>query len=247
MVCSVAFGERWPVSGDLRTASLRRPPHSVIASMLRRRVELHLRATHMTVGTWGGAVVERAVRDVADARPEVTIAERREVSRRSGRRLTFLPPSPAPRARGGSRTILRVLSRLWIPLVLLVVICTGGFTVARLHGAFGSEKRLSYADTGKDDAKPFNPKHLTYEVFGPPGTVADISYFDDNGDPQFIHRVPLPWSLEFAVTGATGAGNVASQGDSDSIGCRILIDGVVKAEKITHDVHAFTFCMLKAA
>ena len=99
----------------------------------------------------------------------------------------------------------------------------------------------------KDDAKPFNPKHLTYEVFGPPGTVADISYFDDNGDPQFIHRVPLPWSLEFAVTGATGAGNVASQGDSDSIGCRILIDGVVKAEKITHDVHAFTFCMLKAA
>jgi Mycobacterium membrane protein len=136
---------------------------------------------------------------------------------------------------------------LWIPLVLLVVIAAGGLAVSRLHGAFGSEKHVSYGDTRKDDAKPFNPKHLTYEVFGPPGTVADISYFDVNGDPQFIHGVPLPWSLDFAVTAATGVGNVAAQGDSDSIGCRIQVDGVVKAEKTTHDVHAFTFCLLKAA
>ena len=61
---------------------------------------------------------------------------------------------------------------------------------------------LSYADTRIDDTKPFNPKHLRYEVFGPPGTVADISYFDDNGDPQHIDGVSLPWSLEFAITAA---------------------------------------------
>jgi hypothetical protein len=128
-----------------------------------------------------------------------------------------------------------------------VVIGAGGFTVWRLHGAFGSEKHISYADTRKDDARPFNPKHLTYEVFGPPGTVADISYFDVNGQPQFIHGASLPWSQEFAITAAAGLGNVAAQGDSDSIGCRIVVDGVVKAEKITDEVHAFTFCLLKAA
>ena len=38
-----------------------------------------------------------------------------------------------------------------------------------------------------------------------------------------------------------------AQGDSDSIGCRIMVDGVVKAEKIAHEVNAFTFCLLKAA
>lgn len=195
----------------------------------------------------GGAVVERGVRDVGEARPEVTIADRRDVSRRSGRRPTFLRPSPAPRTGGGSRTIFRVLRRLWIPLVLLVVIGAGGLTVWRLHGAFGSEKRISYADTRKDGARPFNPKHLTYEVFGPPGTVADISYFDVNGEPRFIHGASLPWSQEFAITAAAGLGNVAAQGDSDSIGCRIVVDGVVKAEKITDEVHAFTFCLLKAA
>jgi Mycobacterium membrane protein len=194
-----------------------------------------------------GAVVERSARDVAEAPSEVTITDRRNVSRRSGRRPTLLRPSPAPRIRGGSRTIFRVLKKLWIPLVLLVVIGAGGLTVSRLHGAFGSEKRISYADTRKDDARPFNPKHLTYEVFGPPGTVADISYFDVNGEPQFIHGASLPWSQEFAITAAAGLGNVAAQGDSDSIGCRIVVDGVVKAEKITDEVHAFTFCLLKAA
>ena len=57
----------------------------------------------------------------------------------------------------------------------------------------------------------------------------------------------LPWSLEFAITAATAVGSVVAQGDSDSIGCRIVVDGVVKAEKMTHEVNAFTFCQLKAA
>ena len=57
----------------------------------------------------------------------------------------------------------------------------------------------------------------------------------------------LPWSLEFAITAATSIGSIAAQGDSDIIGCRILVDGVVKAEKVTHEVSAFTSCMLKAA
>ena len=119
--------------------------------------------------------------------------------------------------------------------------------MSRLHGIFGSEKRLSYADTRVDDTKPYNPKHLRYEVFGPPGTVAEISYFDVNGDPQHVEGASLPWSLEFAITAATGVGNIVAQGDSDSIGCRIVVDGVVKAEKITHEVSAFTSCLLKAA
>jgi hypothetical protein len=127
-----------------------------------------------------------------------------------------------------------------------VVITAGGLTVSRLHGVFGSEKRASYADTRIDDTKPFNPKHLTYEVFGPPGTVAQISYFDVNGDPQHIKGVHLPWSLEFAMTQETSAGSIVAQGDSDSIGCRVLVDGVVKAEKTMHEVQAFTYCALKS-
>ena len=88
---------------------------------------------------------------------------------------------------------------------------------------------------------------MRYEVFGPPGTVAVISYFDVNGDPQHVDGVPLPWTLEFAITAATGIGSIAAQGDSDTIGCRILVGGKVKSEKITHEVSAFVSCMLKSA
>lgn len=132
-------------------------------------------------------------------------------------------------------------------MVILVVVGAGGFAVSRLHGVFGSENRPSYADTKMADSKPFNPKHLTYEIFGPPGTVADISYFDVNADPKQASGVPLPWSVDFAMTEATAVGSIAAQGDSNSIGCRILVDGEVKAERISHEVSAFTFCILKAA
>jgi hypothetical protein len=201
-------------------------------------------------------VVER---DVAEARSDDTVADRRDVSQRSGRRPALLrfarQPSPAPRAQGGPRkshrnkgfAIFGVLKRLWIPLVILVVIGAGGLTVSRLHGIFGSEKRPSYADTRINDAKPFNPKYLTYEVFGPPGTVAEISYFDANADPQRVDGARLPWSMKFAMTEATATGSIVAQGDSDSIGCRIVVDGKVKAERISNEVNAFTFCLLKAA
>jgi hypothetical protein len=128
-----------------------------------------------------------------------------------------------------------------------VVVVAGGFTVSRLHGIFGSEKQLSYSDTRGEAAKPYNPKHLRYEVFGPPGTVAEIAYFDVNGDPQHLKGAPLPWSLEFALNAASAVGDVIAQGDSNSIGCRILVDGVVKAEKISNEVSAFAFCLLKSA
>jgi Mycobacterium membrane protein len=128
-----------------------------------------------------------------------------------------------------------------------MVLGAGGLTVSRLHGIFGTEKRPTYADSQINDAKPFDPKHLTYEVFGPPGTVAKISYFDVNADPKRVEGARLPWSLTFAMTEATAVGSVVAQGDSDEIGCRIVVDGAVKAEKITHETNAFTFCSLKAS
>ena len=129
----------------------------------------------------------------------------------------------------------------------MMVIGAGGLTVSRLHGIFGSEKRLSYAETKINDTKPVNPRHVTYEVFGPPGTVANISYFDVNAVPQHVAKARLPWSVNFAIIEASAVESIVAQGDSASIGCRITVDSEVKAEKITHEVSAFTFCQLAAA
>jgi hypothetical protein len=42
-------------------------------------------------------------------------------------------------------------------------------------------------------------------------------------------------------------GSIVALGDSDSIGCRFVVDGVVKAETIAYEVDASTVCLLKAA
>lgn len=141
----------------------------------------------------------------------------------------------------------RLLKRVWIPLVILVVVVAGGLTVGRLHGIFGSEKRPAYGDTKVNDNKPFDPKRITYEVFGPPGTVADIGYFDVNAEPQRVEGAQLPWKIVLTTTKPTIVGNLVAQGNTDSIGCRILIGDDVKAEKVVNEVSAFTFCMLKSA
>ena len=140
-----------------------------------------------------------------------------------------------------------MLSRTWIPVIIFAVAVAGGFVVYRVHGYFGSEKRPSYADSNLEGTKPFNPKQISYEVFGPPGTVADISYFDVNADPKRVDGATLPWSLHVTTDKAAVMGSLMAQGDSNSIGCRIVVDGQVKAEKTSNEVHAFTFCLVKSA
>jgi Mycobacterium membrane protein len=203
-------------------------------------------------------VIEPGVRDadVAEARSDLAIADLTDESRRLGLGPTLpLPPHQppveprAPRQHHRNRrfTISRVFGRLWIPLVIMVVVGAGGMTVSRLHNIFGAEKRPTYADSQINEPPPFDPKHLTYEVFGPPGTVAKISYFDANADPKQVEGARLPWSLTFAMTDTTAVGSVVAQGNSDVIGCRIVVDGVVKSERTSHETSAFTFCSLKAS
>ncbi|CAM4144317.1 hypothetical protein MB901379_00658 [Mycobacterium basiliense] len=139
-----------------------------------------------------------------------------------------------------------MLSRTWIVLVILAVVIVGGFAVHRVRGFFASEKRESYSDSNLD-SKPFDPKRITYEVFGPPGTVADISYFDVNSDPQLVEAAVLPWSLHFTTNLAAVMGNLVAQGNTNSIGCRITVDGKIKAERISNEVNAYTYCLVKSA
>lgn len=202
----------------------------------------------------GGAVAESDVR----ARPDNTVAEGRDISQPSGRGRRFLgfrrrsSGEPAQQRtqrqthRSREAAIFHALKRLWIPLLIAAVVIAGGMTVSRLHGIFGNEKRESYADTRVKDTKPFNPKHVVYEIFGQAGTTADISYFDVNGQPQHINGQALPWSLDIATTLPSILANVVAQGNGDSLGCRIVVDGTVRAERVSNELNAFTYCMLTA-
>ena len=112
------------------------------------------------------------------------------------------------------------------------------------------EQRILLTDFGiarnVNDITPFNPKHVVLEVFGAPGAVATISYMDVNAQPQRVDDTALPWSYDVTTTQPAVFANVMAQGDSDSIGCRITIDGVVKDERSVNTVNAYTFCLDKS-
>ena len=136
--------------------------------------------------------------------------------------------------------------RGWIVLVAVVVVAVAGFAVFRLHGIFGSHDITATPSDSANDIVPFNPKRVVMEVFGPPGTVATITYTDVNAQPQRVDAVSLPWSYDTTTTQPAVFVNVSAQGDSDSLGCRIKIDNVVKDERSVNTLNAFTYCLDKS-
>jgi hypothetical protein len=131
-------------------------------------------------------------------------------------------------------------------LVAVAVVAVAGFAVYRLHGVFGSHNRTSTAGALSNEIVPFNPKHVVLEVFGAPGTVASINYLDVKAQPQRVDDAALPWSYDTTTTDPAVFVNVVAQGNSDSIGCRIIIDGVVKDERSVNTMNAYVYCLDKS-
>jgi hypothetical protein len=131
-------------------------------------------------------------------------------------------------------------------LVAVVVVAVAGFAVYRLNGIFASQDVTSTPNGNTNDSAPFNPKHVVLEVFGPPGTVATITYLDVNTQPQRADAVTLPWAYDTTTTQPAVFVNVQAQGNSDSIGCRIKIDDEVKDERTVHTLNAYAFCLDKS-
>jgi hypothetical protein len=140
----------------------------------------------------------------------------------------------------------RQLGRRWMLVVAVLVVAVAGFAVYRLHGIFASEDVTSTPSGAGNDIVPFNPKHVVLEVFGPPGAVATVTYLDVDAQPQRADAVTLPWDYDTTTTQPAVFVNVAAQGNSDSIGCRIKIDDVVKDERSTNTLNAFTYCLDKS-
>jgi hypothetical protein len=143
-------------------------------------------------------------------------------------------------------SIGRRLSRRWMLVVAVVVVAVAGFAVYRLHGIFASQDVTSTPNGSANDIVPFNPKHVVMEVFGPPGTVATITYLDVDAQPQHANDVTLPWAYDTTTTQPAVFVNIQAQGNSDSIGCRIKIDDVVKDERSVNTLNAFTYCLDKS-
>lgn len=138
-----------------------------------------------------------------------------------------------------------VVKRIWLPVLIVVAVTIGGFSVAYLRSVFGSDGAV-VTPVGSDTAQKFNPKVVVYEVFGT-GATAVINYTDLGGLPQKTGRVNLPWTLRLETTIPSVQPNLVVQGDGRSIGCRVTVDDEVKDERTAEGVNAATYCLVKAA
>ncbi|WP_167107606.1 MmpS family transport accessory protein [Mycobacterium sp. DL592] len=141
--------------------------------------------------------------------------------------------------------VVRGLKKLWIPLVLIVVLAVSGLVVSRLHKMFASQNLNASAGAGIEIVQ-FNPKVLVYDVYGTPGTTAQISYFDPEANVHTV-SVPLPWSVTLSTTLPAVSASLMAQTDGDQIGCRVTVNGVVREEKSADGVNAQTYCLVKSA
>ena len=139
----------------------------------------------------------------------------------------------------------RGLKKAWIPLVLIVVLAVSGLVVSRLHRQFASEDLNANAGAGIEIVQ-FNPKVMVYDVYGAPGTTAQISYFDPDANVHTVDR-PLPWSVTLSTTLPTVSANLMARTDGDQIGCRVTVNGTVREEQSANGIDAQTYCLVKSA
>ncbi|WP_434548006.1 MmpS family transport accessory protein [Mycobacterium intracellulare] len=138
------------------------------------------------------------------------------------------------------------MRRGWMVIVSVLVVALAGFGIYRLHGIFGSHDNTTANSGLAAEIVPFNPKQVVLEVFGAPGAVATINYLDVNAQPQQVKDAPLPWSFTITTTEPAVIGNVVAQGNGDTLGCRITVNGEVKDQRTVHKVDAYTFCLDKS-
>jgi hypothetical protein len=141
---------------------------------------------------------------------------------------------------------MSVLKRVWIPLVIVAVVLVAGFVVMRIRNFFGAEGIITTPKVFAEDPEPFDPKVVTYEIYGS-GSYADINYLDLDAKPQRVDGAALPWSVTLQTTAPSAAPNIVAQGDGDSITCRVTVDDVVKDERTSTGLNAQTFCLVKSA
>ncbi len=142
---------------------------------------------------------------------------------------------------------MKLLKRFWIPLIIIVVVLVGGFTVMRVRTFFGAGDGSGISSAKVDDTKPFDPKVVVYEISGVPGATADVNYLDLDAQPQRIDGVTLPWTLRLESTAPSVFPNIVAQGNGDTISCRITVDDELKDERTSNGVNAQTFCLVKSA
>ncbi len=138
-----------------------------------------------------------------------------------------------------------VLARVWMPVVAVVAVGVGAVTMWKVH-QFSEPPPVV---TVNEPAAPpeFSIKRIDYEVFGSVGQGGTLVWVDYNGHPHTVNLTTLPWSHTESTTLTVVSGSISAQVHGGSVGCRLRVNGVVRAEQSDTHQDAHVFCLVKSA
>ncbi|BAX91259.1 MmpS family transport accessory protein [Mycobacterium shigaense] len=142
-------------------------------------------------------------------------------------------------------SVTRIVKRMWLLLAVIVIAGVAAFGIYRLHGMFGVHGHPVVRAKADRDVPLFDPKRVTYEVFGPAAT-ARIAYLDPDARVQRLDDIPLPWAQTVTTTLTSISVNLLAQSNGDIIGCRIAVNGAVKDEQSQTGPKALAICQVSA-
>ena len=149
--------------------------------------------------------------------------------------------------RNSLSTLAGLLKRFWILAMVMVALIAAASVVGRLRTFFDLDKPYTEASLPADAITPINTKRVTYQIFGPSDASGRISYLDVNGKTIEAGFTSLPWSVTVSTTDPGVLANVVAQGDTPTLGCRILVNDRLVVENVAEGRDAQAFCLDKAA
>lgn len=138
-----------------------------------------------------------------------------------------------------------VLARVWMPLVAVVALAVGAVAMWKVH-QFSAPPPVVTVN-GPAAPPEFNVKRLTFEVSGSVGQGGMLVYVDVDGHPHQVDLTTLPWSHTETTTLTVVSGSISAQVHGGQVGCRMLVNGVVRDEHSDSHEDAHVFCLVKSA
>ena len=140
----------------------------------------------------------------------------------------------------------RLVNKLWrLPTLVLVVLFVAGFTV----------KSSSWDLWLPDHPQPWQQiRHCSVQSqahrlrdFRRFRWVGRVTYWDVNSKPIEVDLTALPWVHTEPTVLTTATADITAQVAGGNIGCRIIIDGQVRAEHTATGEHAGVWCQVLSA
>jgi Mycobacterium membrane protein len=132
-----------------------------------------------------------------------------------------------------------------MPLVAVIAVALGSLCMWKVHQASAPGPVL--AVNGPQAPEEFTPKHLTYELFGTLGDGGMLVYVDLDAHPHQVDITDLPWTHTETTTLTVVSGSISAQVHGGQLGCRMLVNGVVRDEQSATRQDADVTCRVKSA